>query len=465
MKALLFSILMIASSLHSQNMELLFSKYIPEIIKINQENYKQVLETLNRDAMLNPDLLYYRLNYYELRFNKNELDNSKNGFNIIRSLVSQEISKKNNWLNGQIVKVNGYTKRSDFVVDISAYFESQKSNIVIDSSFTFQTAGGDKNQIDFYSLVYLSENDDLFYDDKVNYETLNISAKELKSIELFNNYSQIKLDDQNFTDAYLKDQIIKYWFLFPLHDESIEIDAYEILIQNLENKYMSTKFDTFIILAGVRYYFLDEVSEFFIYPAEISEGVQISEVYNTVGFTAQAGYRFFLSDSYSILSYINMNINFSISTNAEVNEFDSTIYIKSEVRGLDYTSQYFVLEQPEVSTPKVTSIYLRTSIPIFMIGKGFSLEVGVMAGISYSSYEITYSYNYMSIRVDWDEQNGGYHNRLLANYSVDDRTESLSQTNFRIYPTVDINFLLINPIIFQLSTGYNLLELKAGLTF
>jgi len=446
-------------------MEKLFEEYIPDVIKNDKENYKQVLETLRRDAMLNPDLLYYRLNYYDLRFNKNELDNNKNGFDIVRSLVSQEINKKNLWLNGQIVKVNSYTKRSDFVVDIASFFESQKSSIVIDSSFKFNTASGKINLINFFSMIYLSENSDILYDEKVNYEALNNDAKAVKSKELLMLYSQIKLDDQNFTDAYLKDQIIKYWFLFPLHDESNEIDAYEILIQNLENKYISTKFDTFIILAGVRYYFMDEVSEFFIYPEEISEGVQISEVYNTVGFTAQAGYRFFLSDSYSILSYINMNINFSISTNAEVSELDSTIYIKSEVSGLDYTSQYFVLEQPEVSIPKVTSIYLRTSIPIFMIGKGFSLEVGVMAGFSYSSYEITYSYNYMKVRVDWDEQNGGYHNKLLARYSVDDRTESLSQTNFRIYPTVDINFLLINPIIFQLSTGYNLLELKAGLTF
>jgi hypothetical protein len=464
---LFFTLLILAPvSIFPQNMEQLFRTYIPEVLKNDNENYSQVLETLKRDAFLNPELLYYRINYYELRFNKGEMDNTKNGFEKIRSLVSQAIDKRNNWVDEQILKVRSYKKRSDFVADINQYFESLKSDIIVDNTFSIEMEQSAQHRVNFFICLYLSGNPDLKYEEITDYVKLRKNLEENKQNELMNLYSDLRNETSTISETELRGLVIKLWYLFPIgSEEENYVDAYEIMLTQLESEYSIEKIDRFIFLAGIRYYFLNEISQFKIYPEEISEGVQIAEVYNKFGLTAQVGYRFLLSNSYSILSYINANLNFSIGTNSEITQSDSIIYSRSNISGNDFTSQYWVLDQPEVSDRVITSIYLRTSTPVFIIGKIFSLELGFMMGFSHLTYDVKYSYEYSKVRVDWDEQNGGYHNTLLARYTVEDREETESQTNFRIYPTVDINFQLIKPLIFQISTGYNLVEVKAGMTF
>ena len=451
MKTFFFLLLLIPSFLYAQNMELLFGDYIPNTIKSDKENYRQVLETLRRDALLSPDLIYYRLNYYDSRFNKSETDNTKNGFEKIRSLVSQEIDKRNNWIDEQIWKVKNYKKRSDFVVDINQYFELLKSDIVVDNTTSIMMEQTDKERVNFFICLYLSEKPELKYDENTDYVKLRKNLEEKRKDELNKLSSDLLNGTSAISQKELRELVIKSWYLFPIRsEEGNDLDAYEILLTQLESEYSSAKLDRFIFLAGVRYYFLNEISQFKIYPEEISDGVQIAEVYNKFGFTAQVGYRFFLSNSYSILSYINTNLNFSIGTNSEITQSDSIIYLRSNISGNDFTSQYWVLDQPEVSDRVITSIYLRTSTPVFIVGKNFSLELGFMIGFSHLTYNVNYSYEYSKVRVDWDEENGGYHNTLLARYTVEDREETESQTNFRIYPTVDFNIQLLNPLIFQI---------------
>jgi hypothetical protein len=449
-----------------QDMEELFEDYIPEEIKIDNENYRQVLETLNRDAQLNPELIYFRLNYYDLRFKKGYTNNSKNGFNEVRSLVSQELQRRNNWLDEQILKVKGYKQRSDFVSDIEEYFASLKSEINVDESFSIGPEKDIIQKIDFFICRYLSEDSNLKFDEKIDYAKLRNSLEADKKENFIQIYSDLISLNSELSTEYIREKVFQHWHLFPIRTSTEkELDAYEIFLAQLEKEYSSETLDRFVVLVGSRYYFLDEISQFKIYPEESSDGIQIAEVYNKFGFTAQIGYRFFLSNSYSILSYINTNLNFSLSSSSEITETDSIIYKRKYSNDRDFTSENWSLEEPDVSDREIKSIYLRASTPVFIIGKFFSLELGFMVGLSYLTYDVTYSYQYTKVSVDWDEQNGGYHSTLLARYTVEDREETESQTNFRIYPTVDVNIQLIKPLIFQISTGYNFVEVKAGMTF
>ena len=142
-----------------------------------------------------------------------------------------------------------------------------------------------------------------------------------------------------------------------------------------------------------------------------------------------------------------------------------TIYKRSNISGKDFTSELWNLNNLEVSNAFISSGYFKASTPVLFVGTYFSLEVGFMAGVSHLTYDATYSYEYTKVSVDWDEEWGGYTTERLANYVVENETETRSQTDFRIYPSVDLTWLVAKPINLQLSGGYNFAEVKVGVSF
>ncbi len=452
-------------SIYSQSFETLFQEYIPEVVQKDKQTYHQVIETLKRDALLNPTLIYYRLKYYKLLFNENIKDNKKNGFNDVRSLVSQYILERNTWLKNQIKKAGNYKKRSDFTISTKLFFKEKLTEIYVDDSYSPDDYPEEINQADFFALIFLTGNNRLQYDEIVDYSVMRKEVEQNKATNLYFIYNQL-LNQTEINIDNLENEIIKYWYLFPVAGtSSFEADAYELFIKYLENLYSSKKLDQFTLFLGGRYLFITEKTDLEILPQDAKQQLVFGESFNSQGLTLQLDYKFHLAETIRSFSYINIGMNLSFNFSPDKSDFKTLIYARSDISGKDFTSGLWNLSTLDVSNAFISSGYLKASIPVLFIGTYLSLEVGFMAGVSYLTYDATYSYEFTQIKVDWNEENGGYTSELLAHYVVENETETRSQTDFRIYPSVDLTWLVAKPINLQLSAGYNFAEVKVGVSF
>ena len=466
MRSILFLLfLSVSISNYSQSFETLFKEYIPEVAQQDEQTYYQVVETLRRDALLNPTLIYYRLKYYELLFNENIKDNEKNGFNNVRSLVSQYILERNTWLKNQIKKAGNYKKRSDFITDTKLFFKEKLTEIDVDDSYSLDDHPEEINQADFFAIVFLTGDNRLQYDEIVDYSVMRNEAEKSKAAGIYYVYEKL-LDEQEINVKNLENEIIKYWYLFPLENNlSYNVDAFELLIKYLENKYSIKKLAKISIYLGGRYLFIEEKTDLSIALPEAQQDFVFGENFNSQGLIVQIGYKFPFTETIGSLSYINVGLNFSFNFSPDKSDFNMTIYKRSNISGKDFTSELWNLNNLEVSNAFISSGYFKASTPVLFVGTYFSLEVGFMAGVSHLTYDATYSYEYTKVSVDWDEEWGGYTTERLANYVVENETETRSQTDFRIYPSVDLTWLVAKPINLQLSGGYNFAEVKVGVSF
>ncbi len=164
-------------------------------------------------------------------------------------------------------------------------------------------------------------------------------------------------------------------------------------------------------------------------------------------------------------SYINIGIHGSLSHALTFDEnYTQTAYKRYDESGLDYTSAYIKVNDASIDDIFLYGVHLKVNTIVFTYGPHITFEAGFMTGISVLSYTKNWDYHYSEVLVRWNESMQTYQNTLLQRFD-ESVSEKESRVSFVITPTVDINFLGLNPIIFQFGVGYNFLAVRAGLNF
>jgi hypothetical protein len=456
---LLFIILFPCLNIYSQNLSYLFQNDLPK----DTHKYftdQSVNDILIRDVELNPGILYWHLIYLkELVENKN-MDNDKNGLNSIKKLAILGQLEKNNFL--EEVKAEAGQNRSDEfkgkIIDILADY-ILSSTLPVNQNYKIPEF--DTNKMYFVTAKYLSGDRKLSYNKDEIYQT-SIKQLETKAyIELKQKLSDMKNQQGNITVEYLE-CLIKNWWLVK-NNPGITNDLSSAIREYIDQNYSIRKIGKLDIIGGYSYTFEKEWFSYdFMSPINHNSD-HISEMKNFQSLGLQVDYKVILKELMSFLAYIDFGLGGSIASGPSSNHDAFTSYERyNTIDDNNFSSVYFAANNIKLSNEKCYSIFGKVSIPVLMVTPELILHAGVMAGMSFTSADLSYLYTIRNGTTTWT-WNGGYQYVSVQNDLNVPRTNSISRHVLNISPIVELNLNLLQNVLVKFTTsGYNFFSINAG---
>lgn len=94
----IITLITLAPTIFSQSNIQLFSDYLPEEYLSEEEKLEQLEVNLDQYAKVNPDLIYYYLNYLDLIVEQNVYDRDSNYYNILYYESAISNGYNNDWV-------------------------------------------------------------------------------------------------------------------------------------------------------------------------------------------------------------------------------------------------------------------------------------------------------------------------------------------------------------------------------
>ena len=459
---LLFIVLFSCLNLYSQNLSYLFQNDLPkDIHKYFTDG--SVNDILTGDAELNPELIYWRINFYkELVENKNT-NNDKNGLSYLNKLINQNCIERNRFLD-TIKFIAGKEVSNEYKRKIDDILSDYTINYKQDFKQNNDIPDYDANKIYYLAAKYLSVNRELSYDNAKEYQAIVKEIEMNKVADLKKKLSELKNQQGKITIDYLE-CIINNWRLVKNNPGIIE-DLSSATEEYIDQKYSIRKLGRMDITAGYAYTAQDSwISHDLIYPY-INKTDHITETRNYTTVIIQAEYKFFIKELISFLSYINIGISASIASSPSITRANIFLSEDYNVRNdANYSNRYFTANDIKISQQKFYSLYGKISVPVFAISPDFILHAGIIGGTNNYIAELTYNYSYRNTEYSWTP-NAGYQYFYLQNDKNVPRKESISRHIFYVSPVVELNLNLLKNILFKFTTsGYNFFSINAGVEF
>jgi hypothetical protein len=374
----------LAQASHSQSNVQLFSDYLPEEYLKDEDKLEQVEINLNYYAEINPDLIYYFLNYLDALVNKKISDRDSNYYSILQYEISKSNKLNNTWVGKQLDKIQNLTE-SDLIIDEleslidefevpETYAPEIKINLAIDN-----------NLQKFYTYKCLTGDKDLNYDENTNYYNLveDVIRKIISEVS--------EAQNLNGSDAYdIRND--KYQELLRYHifskgfsdgtNREIDFDLVQFLISLIDyTEFREYNGLTFNFSAqGLRSSFPDEklTEPYFPY---YNFSIQNSK--NTLMFyDVSMGYRLKFTEFKKSLSHLDMNIGWSFGSQKEKNKIESQsidkYYFIWEGEPGNFTFLFNgTINSASWKINKFSSVSAKVSTPIYYYNQKLSIVLGL----------------------------------------------------------------------------------------
>jgi hypothetical protein len=436
-------------------------KQLPKTIQSNSELLKQVSQTLQRDISLHPDLLAYRLNYYDRLFNQGIKDNNENGLNNLNLITAHYYKMRNVWIKNQLQTISTLEYNTNYK-NLSLDFLGNYYSEIADSLNKPQLFL-DTNLVDYYAVLAFGMQNLDEYNPQLNYsKERNRVQNEI--VEGYQNKLNRLRSEENVDEPI--ETIIDYWFLFNENSTNQENLVSNYLVEYFSSLYSIEKLNLNTILIGATYYFLEEGIDIeFNQPSNSTKSI-IGSISKTAQLDFQISHKFPLKNELSILSLLNLGItgSFVISQNVEGLK-PKMVHIRTPQEGDEYVSETWTFSELSIDDFKALSTYFNVSVPIVFFNQDVYLEVGAKLGLDLYSYLLNSKYSYGKVEVIWDSNQQRYIRNILQSEPSGNSSEKKTISKFRIYPTADLTINKFNPIIFQFSVSYNYFSAKIGYNF
>ncbi len=453
-------IVLFSTSFPQTNLEYL-QKQLPKTIQSNSEILKQVTQTLQRDISLHPDILAYRLNFYDRLFNLGIKDNNENGLNNLNLIAAHYFKMRNVWIKNQKQFIstmecdNNYKKLTlDF---LGNYYSEIADSLNKPQLFL------DNNLVDYYALLALGMQNLDEYNPQLNYSKERNRVQN-DIVEGYQNKLNRLRSDENVDEPIEK--IIDYWFLFNENspDQGNLISNY--LVDYFSSLYSIEKLNLNTILIGATYYFLEDGIDIEFDQPSNSTKFNIGSISKTAQFDFQVGHKFPLKDELSILSFLNLGFSGNLICSQNVEGIDpKMVYIRDPQEGAEYVSETWTFRELSIKDFQALSTYMNISVPLVFFNQDMYLEVGAKFGLDFYTYFLNSKYSYGKVEVVWDPNQQQYIRNILQSVPSGNSSEKKTISKFRLYPTADLTMKKFNPIIIQISVSYNYFSAKIGYNF
>lgn len=251
----LFLILLIAltgTSFSIGNYEL-FKRYIPKNVFLDLENGKSIKDNLDYYAGLNPDLIYYYINFLDLKINKKISRREDNGYYILQNMVNKSLMQREKWLTSRIQAFNNIPDIQtakwninniyrDFIVDEAELLPAGKNG------------SPDTNKINYFSYIYFLNDNSQEYDEKKNYSALVRELIPYKIKDINNRILSVSTLESEAKISELK-YLLGFWYLMGVDTGnkyllSSNTENFEIIYNNIP----AVSLLNLQIAAGASYY-------------------------------------------------------------------------------------------------------------------------------------------------------------------------------------------------------------------
>jgi hypothetical protein len=459
-KYILFLIALFScSNIFSQNLSALFKNDLPKDIN-KYFTEESVNDILIQDAELNPELLYWRINFFKVLVENNATDNDKNGLNHINKMVYDNRLEKNDFLN-EIKKRAGENVSAEYKRKINDILDEHILNYPLASGRKDNVPDYDANKVYFITAKYFSGDPELSYNWEKVYQGLAVENEHLLTEKLKQKMSEMKSQHGMITIEYVE-CLIKNWRLVK-YNQGILGDMFSPIREYIDQKYSIQKLGRLDITLGYAYTLNDSwYSNDVTFPF-INKSDHLSESKNYPSFTLQADYKILLKEYVFFLSYINLGLRFSTASSPSIDHNDFAFYQRyNDINWANYSSLDFKANNIKLSEQKYYSFFGKISLPVFIISPDLILQAGIQTGINYYLADVSYNYSFINTVFTYNSLDYYKYVYLQRDLNVS-KSESISRYSFGIYPIFELNYNLLKNVIVKLATsGYNYFSLNAG---
>jgi hypothetical protein len=393
----LFFVICASQEIKPQSFVTVFSNHIPNEYLKDEDKVEQMEINLNYYAMINPDLIYYYLNYLDISANNKVFNRDSNYFSILNYEASISSKLNNEWVEKKIKiaeSLSEPTLAKNELESLLDDFEVQEFNAREYSVKLFI----DKNLQKFYSYKSLTTNQDLIYDEKLNYQKLfDDKIKEL--------ISQMKSDyENNLPSGNRSNRKIELDFLYQHHIFSngfagVQIDSTELnFIKYLLSFIDYSKFEEnsgIIVGFYTETVLQDFPGETFAEPYLPYSEITVPSTTSEIAFyNLSIGYRVKLKEFKSAFSHLDINASYSFSSSSISSDTNKTnldkFYFIWEGEPGNFTLLFFgTIESViwELNNFSEFSFYANT--PVFYLSHNLFFDIGLQYKYFSTEYTVT----------------------------------------------------------------------------
>jgi hypothetical protein len=455
---LVLIIILSINSASAENLLTLYGKFIPEKLQNNVANRQDLDRVLTLYSQLDPDLLYFYIEDLNQRFNNTESEPDTN-YRIYLLKYSGKIKYlKQQWAQQNIETIKQIYSPGRKVEQIQSYFTPYIFKVVkeiITDSFD----NIDKNKQDFYTYIYLSENNEIEYNEEIDYSNLRNQITN----ELVNNFNAKFQNIENLSDEEITKTInsaFKYSFIFKdtylsQYKNTTNFHIYELIDYLIKDNYLINN----QIYAQLSYfplpiYFEENIK--FTDPFGDPYDYEYDIEFNNATYL-NLGYKYKLKNETTALSYLDISVGIPIYSSYENGLQDTALFAGTKMMtGYWFTGEYFLSNERNAS-----SFILSTQIatPIYYFDYNLVLEAGLF--YSFNSLSFEYDFNREDTIISPGETPPEFYKNEVVKYDeIKHIILPVMSLRYDVSKNVGIKLEYIIPYYPKISFNYNLMSIN-----
>lgn len=458
MRKILALALIMIGTISAQIQYELIKSHLPEN-HLNVISEQTIAAQLERDAALDPLLIYLRLNYWNKLLGENIRNDKDNGLQFIKYHLNNKYTERNNWFKVQRKILESNYKYDPYFENVMNDLNGFMTKSELSETDAVQETAADENLLNYFSYIFLTEEQGLEFDPDINYfyKYENSKADYIDKLLKINNEFQTKYAEQDDNFSY---NLLRRWYILKEKEELLP-DVPSILINYYTNYYSSLRESTFEIRFGYFNKLYHNTFDMKFNSPERDIPIDVGDTKDLNNFTLHLGYKYFIRNTVSILSYIQFNLLLTYGMSKAEIDTVAPYYERYDVAGdRNFISERYVFHNPEISNYRKYGSYLLVKTPLYIINPNLYLESGALLGMDILSYGFSLEYDFVRIKVNPNPPNQRLEDKQGVPYS-----EKFTDYFFYITPVLAFNFKPVNYLNIHLLLGYNASDLSIGLNF
>ena len=383
----------LAPTIFSQSNTQLFSDYLPEKYLIDEDKLEQLEETLDRFAKVNPDLIYYYLNYLNYITEQGIYDRDSNYYNILQYENSLSIHYNNEWIEREINRAQKLSESAYIVGELESYLEEFQIPQIKVSAYSIKLPV-DKNLQKFFSYKYLTRDTSLVYNGDINYQdavevAIQNIVSQIQSDYKANGVNSYDKHESNY-ELLLKNHVFSKGFSNGSgYREDFYIADYLLLLIDYSDFRVHPGIKVGVSLGNMIYNLSEvEVTEVYLpyHQFHLGNTENESQFYNLT-----VGYRFKLKEYITEFCYLDVNLGWSFldqtdpGSSEEINQY----YFFWEGEPGDFTLLFNgTVESISWEVKRYSELTVNINIPVFYLFRKLFFELGLEYHYGFAEYTI-----------------------------------------------------------------------------
>lgn len=443
---------MLSAISFSQDFVSIYQDYLPPEVAANRSYSEQVAASLKAYSDLNPELIYYYINYLNEKLKGTGRENNFSmKFPDIRKFYEL---KFNDWLmmvQKGIIAESADNRLTGLCINFLEDYYNEDLIPVTDPGLESNT---DPNLRDFYIIKYYLQDDSLNYKFQEDYSVKRriIEGKKLTG------FAEMMDHPDNYTKADLNNLILS-WYIIENNENLHAVNPSLIILNVLKHYYsndnMFGRFKIGICYSfDANYMFMTDNS----YGTTLYSPTQVENDFQMNSLSLSLRYRIILSDFFGSFNMLNLRISAGYGL---INKSITGLkygYWNTNVDGVSNRSEIFEFITNNIKLKNAEFVSADFSIPLLYFGEFVSLNLGGGFNLLFTNYELTYDYEYRKFESEFLGP------KILSTETGSAENKKITSTNIKFYPEFSLNFYPGNTFTVYLMTTPRSASIEMGIS-